>query len=405
MRASHFLVTAAIAAATAAGGVFAIEESEFNPMEVRRILQHSAKELKFSDDSNAALNDPAAIELGKALFMSPRLSAKGDISCASCHIPGLGWQDGKIHHLNLHEGVKRNTPSLLNACFARWYYWDGRADTLWAQALDVFTSDNDFKTTHAALATAVADDPVLSGCYEKAFGTSRKPDPEIPQRSDSAQRVAVNLSKALAAFQCTLISTESPFDVFVEGLRTQDKQKMTALSTDARRGLKLFVGRGDCRTCHSGALFSDHEFHNIGIDERGANRDGGGRYAGLRDLLRSIYRADGAFSDAPNGSSARKAILVAPSTQQNRRQFKTPTLRNVELTPPYMHDGSLESLEDVLRHYRSPLGNQDEHGEAVLNPVALSDQDISDLTQFLKSLTSVSASYPKISPPDCRKSH
>ena len=371
-----------------------VRSDELTETEVRRIVQHSAQALVPADDSNRYLNNPAAIEFGRALFFTRQLSAGRAVSCATCHEPTKAWQDG-LNHTFARRQVVRNTPTVVNACFSRWQFWDGRADTLWAQALHPFESAEEFSSSRAQVLRSIEQSDDLASCYRSAFG-------EIPRAAiDSSafhgsdhqmelNRAFANIGKALAAFQCSLTSLNSPVDVFVEGVRTRDPQKVAALPAEAQRGMRIFVGKGECRTCHSGPLFSNQEFHDIGVDSNAALRDGGGRYDGLRELAKGLFRASGPLSDAPKGNMARKVELLSAPSQQNRRQFKTPNLRNVELTAPYMHDGSIGTLEAVVGHYRSFSAQKDEHGETALARVDLIDSEARDLVSFLKHLTDAS---------------
>lgn len=365
------------------------------------------------DPTNAVAHDPQAARLGHFLYFDTRLSADGEQSCASCHDPQHGFADDA----RLSEAVgttERHAPSLLNVTFNRWYFWDGRADTLWAQAIEPLEAPNEQGITRLEIAHLVSSDEELRAAYEAVFGptpdlsdTARFPEagrpvPDEPDGADhqawtsmtaedqrTINRVLTNVAKAIAAYEMQLVSLDSPFDRYVEGLRDGDADKLAALDDSARRGLKLFVGEADCVECHSGAMMSNLEFHNLGFEPRGwLAPDDQGRWRGIEEVLASPFNAAGAFSDAPDSTKAEELRFVAQQPE-NRGAFKTPTLRNVALTAPYMHGGHFETLEEVIRFYaeldESPVlvGHRDES----LTELDLDDRDVADLVAFLEALT------------------
>jgi cytochrome c peroxidase len=201
-------------------------------------------------------------------------------------------------------------------------------------------------------------------------------------------RVFVAVGKALAAYQRRIVSRGAPFDVFVEGLREDDPARLAALSEPARRGLKIFVGRGQCRICHVGPNFTDGEFHDIGVPPRAGLAPDHGRADGVARLTRDEFQAGGHFSDDPQSEAARTTAFLDPNASV-RGQVKTPSLRNVATTAPYMHQGQLAALGDVVRYYstlegRTPPGPDD---EKILAPLRLDEGETADLIAFLESLT------------------
>jgi cytochrome c peroxidase len=356
------------------------ETVTFTDVEAKRLLQHSPLPPPPADETNAKADDPRAAQLGRALFFDARLSGSGRLSCASCHQPERSWTDGLALAHGAETG-RRHTPSLWNVAYNRWYFWDGRADSLWAQALQPIESAHEMAGSRDAAVRLVRDDASLRREYEAVFGA-------WPAGADRAAvtRVFVNLGKALAAFERTLVSRRSPFDVFAEALRTGDLAGQGAIGPAAQRGAKLFVGRGSCRVCHAGPTFSDGEFHDIGL---GPARPGdAGRLEGIDRLRQGEFGAGSEWSDGTDGPRARNARFLARAPHA-QGQFKTPTLRNVALTGPYMHDGRLASLADVLAHYSALPGRgaPGPHQESVLTPLALTPAETADLIAFLESLT------------------
>ncbi len=305
--------------------------------------------------------------------------------CASCHVPYRGWQDGRARAFGQVE-VDRNTPSLLNVRWNRWFGWDGAGDSLWAQSIRPILDPREMAASAPHAAALVRGDPDHRCRFEKAFGAPPPADDET---------VLVAIGKALAAFQETLVSGRSPFDDFRDALERGDLERAVHYPAAARRGLKIFIGRGACDTCHFGPAFTNGEFHDIGIAHfiRRGEVDPG-RYGGIRRLKASPFNLLGHYSDDATGESATKTRHVAPD-HRNFGEFKVPSLRNVALTAPYMHNGSLATLAEVVRHY-SELNLERLHadGESILKPLRLTAEESADLVAFLKSLTETESAVP-----------
>jgi cytochrome c peroxidase len=216
--------------------------------------------------------------------------------------------------------------------------------------------------------------------------------------------VLVDAGKALAAFQETLVSGRTPFDDYRDALARGDAAAAARYPGSARRGLALFVGRGNCSVCHFGAAFTNGEFHDVGVPYFTARGQvDNGRYDGIRRLQANPLNLLGAYSDDASGKAAIKTRHVELN-QRTFGQFRTPGLRNVALTAPYMHNGRLATLRDVVRHY-SDLDPQrvHSHGEAaLLQPLNLSEGEIDDLVAFLETLTDPAARAPLAAPRACR---
>ena len=204
---------------------------------------------------------------------------------------------------------------------------------------------------------------------------------------DVVNEVYVGVGKALEAYERRLVSRRAPFDRFADALRAGRDDP--SFSSSARRGLKLFVGRGQCRVCHGGANFTDGEFHNTGVPPLDdAGRMDSGRHAGIAALVASPFNLKGRFSD--DRSEAEGSLLqFLRRTPETWGQFKTPSLRNVARSAPYMHQGQFASLRDVLQFYstRAGTGNSGATGEKILKPLQLSGRELDDLQAFLESLT------------------
>ena len=354
------------------------EAITFTDVERARIAQLSPLGDPPPDPTNRHADDPAAAHLGRFLFHDERLSGAGDVSCATCHDPARAFADGRARAQGAGLGP-RNTPSLLNAAYQRWLFWDGRADSLWAQALQPLERDIEMNGDRRAIAGLIERDPALREAYEGVFG------PWPGNEAGMVDRVFVNVAKAIAAYERTLVSRNSSFDRFASGLANGDPSAMAAISPAAQRGLKLFVGKAGCRMCHHGPLISDGEFHNIGVPPHPEvpGRDSG-RYDGVRLLAANPYREDGAFNDA---DPYVRPVQVRQGPEL-WGQFRTPSLRNVAVTAPYMHQGQFETLRDVIVFYSTRDGavSAGHHQEQILAPLELTEAEIDDLIAFFEAL-------------------
>jgi cytochrome c peroxidase len=333
------------------------------------------------------LGQPEAIALGEKLFFEPRLSTKGDVLCATCHVPYRGWQDGRARGMG-HVEVDRNTQSLINVRLNRWFGWDGAGDSLWAQSVRPMLDAREMGGSASHAAAFVRGDAEYACRYRRAFGAN-------PPADDEA--LLADIGKALAAFQETLVSGRSAFDDFRDALERGDAAKAAAYPANARRGLKIFVGKGNCTFCHVGAAFSNGEFHDVGISffiRRG--EVDAGRHGGIQTLRKNPFNLLGRYNDDRTGSAAIKTKHVALD-HRNYGEFKVPGLRNVAQTAPYMHSGRLATLTEVVRHY-SDLNLDRLHldGEAILKPLKLTEQEIADLVAFLESLSEQKSALPPL---------
>ncbi len=359
------------------------------------------------DPTNAYDTDPAAAELGRELFFSEAFSRDGEMSCATCHDPSAAFAERRaVSPGSAFEG--RNSPTLINAAHNRWFFWDGRADSLWSQALHPLESGVEFDSNRLAAAHQVAATPALRAAYEGVFGPlpalddaarfpadarPRPSDPEHPEHvawSAMAERdqlsintLVANLAKATAAYERTLVAGNSGFDRAARGESGPD------FGADARRGFFLFRGKGGCAACHAGTNFTDNEFHDIGVPPRnGVQPVDPGRFAGVAAVMADPFNAAGDYSDDPESPTGRMVRRLARGPESWGR-FKTPSLRNVAETPPYMHNGTFATLRKVLEFYSTREGAVigGHHAEVVLQPLNLTERELSDLDAFLHSLT------------------
>jgi cytochrome c peroxidase len=347
---------------------------EFNEEEKTAILRHGPWPPSFRPDpSNRVSGRPEAIALGERLFFEPRLSGPGSVLCATCHAPGRAFQDGKPRAFGLQQ-VDRNTPSLLNVRTSRWFGWDGAHDSLWAQSVRPFLDPKEMDASAKHVADAVRR--LFAADYEKAFREKPADD----------ETVLANVGKALAAYQETLVSGRTPFDDFRDAL--EKNEPGNTYPAAAQRGLKIFVGKGNCAVCHFGPSFTNGEFAETGIRffvEKG--RVDSGRLDGIRKLKSNSLNLLGKYNDDPARATATGTRHVE-AQQKNFGEFRVPGLRNVANTAPYMHSGSLATLEDVVKHY-SELNEDRLHqdGERILKPLKLTESEVADLLAFLESLS------------------
>lgn len=302
-------------------------------------------------DDNPLSND--RVRLGRLLFFSPELSANRTVSCASCHQPDHGFASGDrvAIGINNRRGT-RNVPSLFNRAYGKNMFWDGRAASLEAQAVLPIVNQAELGNTYPEVLRRLRANTEVADLFRRAFA-DRSGSDDDPVTID-------NLGRALASFQRTLLLGDSPVDRFQSG-------RHSALTAGERQGLWLFESRGGCWKCHSGSNFSDEQFHNTGIGFGRDDRDPG-----------------------------RFGITRKPA---DRFAFKTPTLRGVAKTAPYMHDGSLRSLKEVVEFYSRGGERDDPLLDRRMRPLGLSDEDIEHLVSFLKALSRPSAPESKKKPP------
>jgi cytochrome c peroxidase len=366
----------AIALAGLPGGA-ATAVLDFSADEVAQIASHGPwPPAPVRDPSNRVDGQPAAVAFGRRLFFDRALSADGTLACADCHQPARAFQDGRTTPGHRVDGT-RNTPSLLDAAQRRWYGWDGASDSLWAASLAPLLAAPEMGHSSVTLAAQVRREPALRRDYTAVFGP--------PGPDDNT--VTVDLAKALAAWQATLVSPRSAFDDFRDALQRGDRIAAARYPLAAQRGLRIFIGAGRCAVCHAGPTFSNGEFADIGIPFFVPGGVDSGRHGGLQRLQSSRFNRLGRHADAPAGDPSATGTRHVVQELRHFGEFKVPPLRGVAATAPYMHDGSLRDLAAVVQHY-SALDEERLHadGERILRRLDLSAGDAADLVAFLRSL-------------------
>jgi len=278
----------------------------------------------------------ARVELGHKLFFDPRMSGDGNMSCATCHNPALGWSDGQATARGVKSAqLKRATPTIFNTAYNSIQMWDGRKKSLEDQAMGPMQANTEMNMDIGKLFQWIGQNAGYQVLFAKAY-----PGEPINETT---------MSKAIASFERTVLSNSSPFDRWVKG----DAKALSALEVS---GFKLFAGKGNCIACHSGPNFTDNGFHNLGLASWGDAEPDVGRYA-------------------------QKPVNAM------RGAFKTPTLREVARTAPYFHDGSAKTLLDVINHYNQG-GVVKTNLAADIRPLGLSEEEKRALVAFLQSLSS-----------------
>ena len=351
----------------------------FSNAEIQRIVSHGPWPLPGAKDpSNRVSGSRAAIAWGEKLFSDSRLSVDGTVSCASCHQPSRDFTDGLPRAEATARG-DRNTPTIANVRQNRWYGWDGAGDSLWAQSLRPMLDPREMGSNVRRIAATVRSTTVLATGYHQAF--------DAPPPADD-EALAVDVAKAIAAFQETIETGRTPFDDFRDALARGDREAAARYPHAAQRGLAIFIGKGQCDVCHVGPAFSNGEFHDVGIPYFVApGKVDAGRYDGIKKLQANRHNLLGPFNDDPTRATAMSTRYVE-AQHRNFGEFKVPSLRNVARTAPYMHNGTLATLADVVRHYSAIDENRlHADGERILKPLNLTAAEQADLIAFLESLS------------------
>jgi len=387
---------------------------EWSPTEVALIhsLSLSALPPLLADSSNSVSDNEQAVELGHQLFFDTRMSGSGKVSCATCHQPDLMFTDGIA--LAVGNGIgTRNTPSLAGISYSPWFYWDGRKDSQWAQALAPIEAGHEHNFSRVQVAQLIANDSSYKSQYEALFGelidVDGVPSSATPLGTPDQQtqwsslttesqtnisRLFSNVGKVLAAYQRQILPGISRFDAYAQSLAADTdagSNPSNVLNGTEIAGLRLFIDKGQCVSCHNGPLFTNHEFHNTGILSVAGQLPAMGRYDGIRTAQQDPFNCVGEFSDA--SSTQCSELRFARTANDLVSAHKTPTLRNVSLTAPYMHGGQIASLRAVLQHYNSAPVSMLSHNEA--KPLGLRTVELRQLEAFLLTLTAPLATPAK----------
>jgi len=355
-----------------------------------------------ADPSNAYEARVDAAAFGRALFEDARLSRNGQVSCASCHAAERQFQDGRPLGQGLGTGKRRTMP-VMGAERSPFLFWDGRKDSLWSQALGPLEDAAEHGGNRVRFVRLVQGHYAQS--YAQVFGPlptfGALPDDASPAGSeaeraawaalpgrtrDDVNRVFANIGKAIAAYERQVTYGESRFDTYARATIENDGRGQAALSLQEVRGLRLFLGKGQCVTCHNGPLLTDHAFHNTGVPPLDPKSPDRGRADGVQRLLRDEFNCLGRYSDA-RPEQCGELHFVSTDDPALLGAFRTPSLRNAAERPPYMHAGQFATLGEVIDHdARAPEAAS---GQTELKPLALDEHERGELIAFLRTLSAL----------------
>lgn len=407
-----------IACGSSVPPVAARAPGDWSPDEVAILTAMRVPDRAPPDPTNAVADDPGAQRLGQRLFYDGGMSPSGAFACVSCHAPNHAFADDKPFS----SGVGtpgRHTPAIVGSQWGKWFFWDGRADSMWSQALGPMENpvemggDRLYVARHVLAVEGVAYGRVF-GARPDLSDTARFPVHARPGLDagdealawaamtdadrDVVDRVFANTGKALEAYERTLVPEPSPFDRYIDAV-VFDKPRADILTDQQVRGLSYFLRDGNCVACHHGPMLTDRSFHDLGIPEPIKHYDAG-RQDGASLVKTSEFNCASAYSDAHDCEDLKYLNASFPDFQA---AFKTPSLRNVAITAPYMHTGAFPTIASVLEFYDTLPGDlpAGTHRELTLKPLHLAPGQADDLVAFLSSLTSDPMPEEKIGlPPD-----
>ena len=367
------------------------------------------------DPSNAVERLPAAIDLGERLFNDARFSRNGAVSCASCHDAQKQFQDGLPVGQGVGTGSRRTMP-IVGAGYSTWLFWDGRKDSVWSQALGPLEDAVEHGGNRTRYAHLVAENyrkeyealfkamPSLDGLPRDAGPNGSSTESLAWSALDARQREDVsrtfsNMGKAIAAYEKSLKHAPSRLDRFIDAALTGNPAAQGILGANEARGLRLFIGKAQCVSCHNGPLFTDQQFHNTGVPPRDPANPDLGRAGATAKMRGDEFNCLGPFSDAKPNQCQELRFMVS-DVPALEGAFKTPGLRGVAQRPAYMHAGQFATLEQVVRHYvaaphavvgHSELTHRHASGTAATHieraPIELTDAEVADLVSFLGTLS------------------
>ncbi|WKZ35198.1 MAG: cytochrome c peroxidase [Anaerolineales bacterium] len=358
------------------------------------------------DPTNQYADDPRAVAFGAKLFSDTRFSSNNEVSCATCHIASKDFQDG----LQLAQGVgttDRRTMPIAGTAYSPWLFWDGRKDSQWAQALGPLENPVEHggtRTFYVKLIQAHYKDEyeVLFGALPDFSDESHFPIPAAPIDDEVAAAnwtgmseadreavtlVYVNMGKAIAAFERTIMPGTSRFDLYVEAVLANDIAAARDIFTpDEGAGLKLFLNEANCTRCHNGPLLTDNDFHNTGVPALAGLPEDTGRTRGALQVLADEFNCLSRYSDAAP-EDCKELRFMLTEGEELERAFKTPSLRDVANRAPFMHAGQFATLEEVLNHYHFAPASPSGHSE--LEMIHIGPNGQAQLVAFLKTLTTM----------------
>ena len=359
-----------------------------------------------TDPSNKYSDNPEAAAFGKKLFFEDHFSGNMKVSCATCHREDYVFTDNLPLSHGMDTTPRRSMP-LIGVAYNSWFFWDGRTDSLWSQALGPIES----KLEHGISRTMSAY--IISTYYREEYESLFGPIPEItedkwPQTARPAQddpnalkawvlmtpdqrevvnHIYVNMGKSIAAYVRTIVPQPSPFDDYVEQVLSEKYMtSRMALTENETAGLRLFIGKAKCTNCHNGPMFTNSDFHNLGLPHNDDMKSDTGRAGAITQVLSNEFNCIGQYSDA-KPDECLELRFIETSEEKYKGAFKTPTLRSVADRPPYMHAGQFTTLHEVLEFYRSQANNPE------LGHKGLTDRELDQLEAFLRTLSSPLTSF------------
>jgi cytochrome c peroxidase len=364
-----------------------------------------------SNPSNAVADDRRAAALGHRLFFDTRLSGDGRVACSSCHQPERYFTDGLA--VSIGAGISdHNAPSVVASAFSPWYFWDGRKDSLWSQALAPLENAAEHDTSRTQIALLFATDSAYRDAYEEIFGAlpSIAETAHYPQRASplgasdlrsawrsmaTKDQAAVNLiftnvGKALEAYQRLLLPGTTKFDRYAEAQLT-DSVAPDYFSEQEVSGLRLFIGAGQCINCHNGPLFTNNSFHNTAVLPAAGRVPSKGRHDVLTSIVADPFNCLGSYNDGDHDSC--QELRFMKKDDELIGAHRTPSLRNVLNTGPYMHAGQMTTISEILDQYNRAPEALVGHNEA--KPLGLSGRELEHLEIFLHTLNGSVAADPR----------
>ena len=377
----------------------------FTHSEVARLTTLRLRPVAGRQSGNRLANNASAVRLGQRLFNDVRLSGSANIACVSCHVPEFAFTDQRRVSVGATK-LTRNSPSLLGIASADWFYWDGRRDSLWAQALTpietraemdstrtqvarLLLTDVSYRSVYASIAAGALPD---SRAWPDAAGPFGDEDEKVAWQQLAANKrrdidtVFADAGKALAAYVATLAHKPTRFDRFAHAMAKGDEAAAERwLTVDERAGLKLFLDepRSKCIRCHNGPQLTNFGFHNIGTATNADGQFDFGRALGVRAAAHDPFNCLGAYSDAAPSECSHHRF--AESGHAPIGAFKVPSLRDLVRTAPYMHDGRFRTLEAVIAFYRATVPAADNSDDRFR--LEISDSEARQLALFLRTLS------------------